>query len=78
VQSIVIGEFKVNGVESASTLGVGHNLLIGIRAAGKTQVGHGVIFGDFSAMPSLGSSIADPDLIDSPMLTVWGAPWYPV
>lgn len=75
MNQIIIGSVKVNGVETSSTVGIGANLLVGIQAAGKTQVGHGQIIGDFSAMPSLGSGVADPDVIDSPMLTFWGQPW---
>lgn len=77
MQQIIIGEVKVNGVDTASAVGVGHNLLLGVQAAGKTQVGHGMVFGDYCAMPALGAGILDPDLIDSPMLTYWGAPWCP-
>lgn len=72
---LIISNLKVNGVESSSVVGIGSNLLIGVVSSGKTQVGHGVIMGDFSSVPSLGAGISDPDLLDTPMFTVWGGRW---
>lgn len=64
---IWIGEFHLNGVESAASVGVGPQIRIGHHSQSKSSIGNGKISGDFSSMPTLVAWLDDQDFIDAPV-----------
>lgn len=69
-----IGGVKVNGVDSASAVGIGPKVMVGVRSHTKNSQGNGSIAGDFGLMPTLAGFMYDPDLVDTPALTYSGWP----
>jgi hypothetical protein len=62
----LIGSIQVNGLESASSLSVGSQVVVGGSSHTKSVIGHGSIVGDLGSMPSLGGWIMDNDFVDTP------------
>lgn len=64
---ILIGNVRVNALESSSCLGIGPTVIIGVRSFSKDVTANGSIAGDFGAMPCLAGLVYDPDLVDTPI-----------
>lgn len=62
-----IGGLKINGIEAASSVGIGSKLIMGARTHAKVTSGNATVRGDHASLPALVGWLNDPDLIDMPV-----------